>query len=99
MRWLAPNGTKHQPIIGTDPDGKEYLFPNKNAALDFVCGRRAGSYERKQLEEKKKIKGWTFRYLNENEIIYYYEKILCKPGWEKYGTDPRPESGTSNSGE
>jgi len=89
----------NKPMIGTDPGGKEYLFPSKNAALEFVVGRRPGGLDAKELGQKMEMRGWKFRYLNENEIIYYYEKVLCQQGGEEYGPDARPQSGTSNSRE
>lgn len=86
-------------MIGTDPDGKEYLFPSKNAALEFVTGRRPGGIDAKELGKKMEIRGWTFRYLNDNEIIYYYEEILRQQRGKEYGLNPRPESGTIDSRE
>lgn len=87
-----------KPIIGTAPDGTEHLFPSKNKALEFVDLRRPGGTDSKKIEETMEHKGWKFRYLNENETIYY-EEVLRKPRRKKYGADPRPESSTTDSRE
>ena len=99
---------KKTPIVGIAPDGKEYLFNNFNAALNFVNANNGGS-SIKELEkmlngmpssEKSTLARtrWKFRYLDnyEKEI---YEKVLCESRRQEYGPDPRPESSTTNSGE
>lgn len=84
---------KLDPIIATDPDGKDYLFDNKYAALQFVRGYKPSSGDIKTLnaavESGRVMSGWKFRYLDKNEKEIY-EKVLCESRRQKYGLDPRP---------
>lgn len=93
---------KYDPIIATDLDGKDYLFDSKYVALMFIRGYKPSSGDVKTLtaaiESGRTMSGWKFRNLDNNEKDYY-EKVLRQQGGQEYGPDPRPESGTSNSGE
>jgi hypothetical protein len=93
---------KVEPIVGISPDGKEYLFKSVYIAFSFVRGYKSGKRDSSKIHEYIRtggnLEGWTFRYLDDNEKDYY-EKVLRSKRGKEYGADPRPESGTSDSGE